>query len=232
MTARSSRVVRRRRPPAVVKTAAVLVLAAVTAVTGLAGCHGTPVSTGPGPTSSPPLTPGPTEPTATVTPGPSRTPTPTAPPTDPTIVFAADGIGGYLIGATLADLSARGLVNHLAESPSCPDTKGSDTTGAYAGKVSLTFRSDKLSAIHTASSAYVTPSGAKVGMTLSALQDLYGNRGMVITGQLGNKAYSVRVTATPLAVVFFLDPTNTTVVSMSGGVAQSLEDAVRTGEGC
>ena len=54
----------------------------------------------------------------------------------------------------------------------------------------------------------------------------------MITGQLGNKAYSVRVPATQLALVFFLDQTNTTVTSMSGGEAQPLEDAARTGEGC
>ena len=102
----------------------------------------------------------------------------------------------------------------------------------YAGKVSLTFRGGKLSAVHTTSAGYVTPSGAKVGMTLARLQDLYGDRGTVITGQLVNKAYSVRVPATPLALVFFLDQTNTTVASMSGGEAQPLENAARTGEGC
>jgi len=78
----------------------------------------------------------------------------------------------------------------------------------------------------------VTPSGAKVGMTATALQALYGDRGTVITGQLGNKGYSVRVPATPLALVFFFDQSNTTVASMSGGEAQPLENAVRTGEGC
>jgi hypothetical protein len=204
-----------------------------TAMTGatlfaLTACHGSPPPTGQSPTGSQPPTTG----TATPSPGPSRTPTATAPPTDPVIVFAADGIGGYLIGTSLSDLTARGLVKSTADSPSCADAKTADTTGAYAGKVSLTFRAGKLSAVHTTSTGYVTPSGAKVGMTLAALQGLYGDRGMVITGQLGNKAYSVRVPATPLALVFFLDQTNTTVASMSGGEAQPLENAARTGEGC
>jgi hypothetical protein len=198
------------------------------ALFALTACHGSPPATGSNPTGSQPPPTG----TATPSPGPSRTPTPTAPPTDPVIVFAADGIGGYLIGASLSDLTARGLVKATADSQSCADAKTADTTGAYSGKVSLTFRAGKLSAIHTASNGYVTPSGAKVGMTLAALQELYGDRGMVITGQLGNKAYSVRVPAAPLALVFFLDQTNTTVASMSGGEAQPLENAVRTGEGC
>jgi hypothetical protein len=173
-----------------------------------------------------------TTPPVSVTPTVSRTPTPTAPPTDPVIVFAADGIGGYTIGASLSDLTARGLITHTVDSASCADTKSADTTGAYAGKVSLTFRGGKLSAVRTTSPTYVTPAGAKVGLTLTALQSIYGDLGQVITGQLGNKAYSVRVAATQLALVFVLDQTNTTVASISGGEAQPLEDAVRTGAGC
>jgi hypothetical protein len=203
-------------------------LAVGAALLVLTACHGTPQPSGQSPTGSQPPSAG----TATPSVTPSRTPTPTAPPTDPVIVFAADGIGGYLIGASLAVLTARGLVSHPADSQSCADAKTADSTGAYAGKVSLTFRGDKLSAVHTTSTVYVTPSGAKVGMTLAALQALYGDRGTVITGQLGNKAYAVRVPATPLALLFFLDQSNTTVASMSGGQAQPLEDAVRTGEGC
>jgi hypothetical protein len=192
------------------------------AVLGLAGCTGPNQPTG---QATPP-------PTASVTPSTSRAPTPTAPPTDPARVFAADGIGGYTIGVSLTDLTARGLVTHTADSPTCFDTKSADATGAYAGKVSLTFRGGKLSAVHTTSTAYVTPSGAKVGLTLTALQNIYGDLGQVITGQLGNKAYSVRAPATQLALVFFLDQTNTTVASISGGEAQPLEDAARTGAGC
>ena len=205
-------------------------LAAVSIGLVLTACHrGIPPPSGSGPTGSEPTA---SADSASATPTLSRTPTPTAPPTDPVVVFAADGIGGYQIGSALSDLIARGLVAHVADSASCTDAKTADTTGVYAGKVSLTFRSGRLSAIHTTSNTYVTPSGAKVGMTLAALQGIYGTRGMVITGQLGNRAYSVRVPATPLALVFFLDQTSTTVASMSGGDAQPLEAAARTGEGC
>jgi hypothetical protein len=195
----------------------------------VAGCHGSPST--PTPSGTTDGAGGPTT-SATASPNPSRSPTPTAPPTDPVLVFAADGIGGYQIGTSLADLTALRLVAHVATSTSCADTKTADTGGPYAGNVSLTFRGDKLSAIHTTSSTYVTPSGAKVGMSLTNLLAIYGTRGTVITGQLGNKAFSVRVPATQLGLVFFLDQSNTTVASMSGGVAQPLEDAVRTGEGC
>jgi len=204
-----------------------LTAAIVGALFVLTACHVSPPPDSQSPTASKPVTS-----TANASPSPSRTPTPTAPPTDPVIVFAADGIGGDMIGASLADLTARGLVKAATDSPQCADTKTADTTGTYAGKVSLTFRAGKLSAVHTTTNVYVTPSGAKVGMTATALQALYGDRGMVITGQLGNKAYSVRVPATPLALVFFFDQSNTTVASMSGGEAQPLENAVRTGEGC
>jgi hypothetical protein len=205
-------------------------LAVASVAMSLSACHGSPSPTGQAPTATGSPPPGATTPA--VSPSPSRTPTPTAPPTDPVVVFAADGIGGYRIGSQLSDLIATRLITTATDSASCVDAKTSDTTGAYAGKVSLTFRAGKLSAIHTTSTAYVTPSGAKVGITLAALQGIYGDRGTVITGRLGNKAYSVRVPATQLALVFFLDQTNTTVASMSGGEAQPLEDAVRTGEGC
>jgi hypothetical protein len=165
-------------------------------------------------------------------PTPSTSPTPTTPPTDPAIVFAADGIGGYTIGTALTDLQSRAVVTNISESPFCADAKGADATGVYAGKVTLTFRSGRLTAVHTLSTVYVTPSGGKVGMLLTDLQSIYASRGTLITGTLGNKAFSVRVPASGLGIVFYLDPANTKVAAMSGGDAQALEDAARNGEGC
>jgi hypothetical protein len=69
-------------------------------------------------------------------------------------------------------------------------------------------------------------------MTLAEVQGIYGARGTLITGTLGNKAFIVRVPASALAIVFYLDPSNTRVASMSGGEAQPLEAAARSGEGC
>jgi hypothetical protein len=159
-------------------------------------------------------------------------PSPTPPATDPAIIFAADGIGPYPIGRQLADLTSRGLLTGVTDSPVCVDTKNAGGSGRYAGLVTMTFIGGKLVALHTNSTAVVTPSGAKVGMALTELQSIYGGRGNLITGSAGNKALSVRVPSSPLAIVFFLDATNTSVASMSGGEAERLETAAKTGEGC
>lgn len=171
-------------------------------------------------------------PSASATVSPTASPSLTAPPTDPAIVFAADGIGAYVIGTMLSDLQSRALVTAIAESQLCADTKGANATGRYAGQLSFTFKSNRLVAVHTTSTTLVTPSGAKVGMALPELQGVYGARGTLITGTSGNKAFVVRVPATALAIVFFLDSTNTRVASMSGGEAERLETAARVGEGC
>jgi hypothetical protein len=163
--------------------------------------------------------------TATTTPGPTASPTPT---TDPAIVFAADGIGPYIIGRMLSDLPVTGVF----ESELCTDSKGAEGTGRYAGQLSFSFIGNRLVAVHTTSTTLVTPSGARVGMTIDQIEGIYGSRGTLITGTLGNKAFIVRVPASGLAIVFFLDPSNTRVASMSGGEAQRLEDAARAGEGC
>ncbi len=207
-------------------TRAVIALLALTALTVLAGCNRNGATPPPAGISTTPAT------TATASPTPTGTPSPTPPPTDPAIVFAADGIGPYVIGTSLTDLQDHGSLANIEESPFCTDAKGADATGLYAGKITLTFRSGRLTAIHTLSTAYVTPSGARIGMSLTALQGIYGSRGTLINGSLSNKGYSVRVAATGLAIVFLLDSTNTKVAAMSGGEAQALEDAVRHGEGC
>jgi hypothetical protein len=163
---------------------------------------------------------------------PSSSPSPTAPATDPAIIFAADGIGPYVIGIGLSELSARSLVTKIEASPHCENASSADATGRYSGKLTLSFLEGRLTAVHTDSTDWITPSGAMVGMTLTQIQEIYGSRGVLLTGTLGNKAYSVRVPATGLAVIFYLDSSNTKVNAMSGGEAQALEDAVKNGEGC
>lgn len=201
------------------------VLVAALGLTGAAACTaGGGTGTG--------TTPSPGGPSATATASPSLSPSPTPPPTDPAIVFAADGIGKYLIGTPLASLQGSTLISDLVESPHCSDAFGAKATGTYAGKVSLTFRGGKLIAIHTDSTSLVTPSGAKVGMAVAEVQSIYAARATLITGTLGNKALSVRVPASTLAIVFYLDATNTKVAAMGAGEAQPLEDAARNGEGC
>jgi hypothetical protein len=199
----------------------------------LGGCSHTPPSPTPtvapaGPsstTSASPTTSGSPDASSATT-----SPTPTAPATDPAIVFAADGIGPYVIGVALADLQAHGQVTNLSSSPFCTNYTGGEATGRYAGTITLTFHLGHLTQIHTLSNQYVTPSGAKLGMTLSDLQGIYGARGTLITGAL-SKGFSVRVESTGLAIVFLIDSSGN-ANAMSGGEATPLEDAVVHGEGC
>jgi hypothetical protein len=198
------------------------------AVGGCKGRSADPPASGSS-TSSPPAS---ATSSASPSPGgasPSASPSPTP---DAAIVFAADGIGPYVIGTGLSELQSRSLVTGVYESLTCADSKGAETTGRYAGQVTLLFKAERLTAVNTQSAAVVTPSGARVGMTLAQLQALYGSRGTLITGMLGNKAYVVRVLGSGLAIVFYLDSTNTRVASMSGGEATPLEEAARVGEGC
>jgi hypothetical protein len=207
----------------------VIAALAVTVVAIAAGCT---KDSGATPTSAPPA---PTTPAATPSGGGSPSPSPSAPPSptaDPATVFAADGIGPYVIGTSLADLQGRALVTGISESPLCDDAKGAEATGRFAGQITLSFRADRLTAVTTNSTTLVTPSGARVGMTLAQLQAVYGGRGTLITGTLGNKAFVVRVIGSGLGIVFYLDATNTRVAAMSGGEAAPLEDAARVGEGC
>ena len=157
---------------------------------------------------------------------------PTPPPTDPGTVFAADGVGPYLIGAQLIEMQGRALVTGAADSQTCAGTTTAAATGRYAGVISLSFVGGQLVSVRTASSTLVTPSGAKVGMTFADAQTLYGGRGTLITAPSGTKAMVLRVTGAVLALVLYLDPTNATVASIGGGQADRLESSARTGDGC
>ena len=196
----------------------------------VAGCKSDPPASSPTPgvTGGGTATPSATPSGVAMTPGPV-TPTPS---TDRAIVFAADGIGPYVVGTGLSELQSRAAVTGVFESELCDDAKGAEATGRYAGQLTFSFKANRLVGVHTTSTALVTPSGARVGMTVAQLQAIYSSRGTLITGTLGNKAYIVRVVGSGLAIVFYLDPTNTRVASMSGGEAQPLEDAARVGEGC
>jgi hypothetical protein len=206
-----------------------LLLAAVLLVATACDADGPTPTPTPSVTASPSASPAGT-PTATAGPsGPTSSPSPTV---DRATVFAADGIGPYVIGTSLANLRDRSLVAGVSDSMLCDNAKGARATGRYASQLTLTFVDDRLVSVHTTASALVTPSGARVGQTIPDLETRYGGRGTLITGALGNKAFVVRVPASGLGIVFYLDPTNTRVHSMSGGEARALEDAARHGEGC
>lgn len=177
------------------------------------------------PTPSPVATP-------SASPIPVATPSPTEPATNPATVLAADGIGPYVVGARLAALESQGLVTNVEPSFHCDDEwQGAQATGRYAGQLSLSFYLGRLIDVHTDSPELVTPSGANVGMPLTELQGIYGDRGTLITGVSANQAFSVHV-PDGLGIVFFLDSTNTKVWSMSAGEVKWLDSAAVVGEGC
>jgi hypothetical protein len=179
--------------------------------------------------------PGPTTaPSASPTPSPVAAPsTEPEPAIDPATVLAADGIGPYVVGARLSKLESLALVTNLEPSFNCDDQwQSTRATGRYADQLIVTFHLDRLIDVHTNSSELVTPSGARVGMPLAELQRIYDERGTLITGASGNQAFSVRVPDTALGVVFYLDDTNTTILSISAGKVERLEIAAVVGEGC
>jgi hypothetical protein len=152
-------------------------------------------------------------------------------------VLAANGIGPYVVGASLADLQSRGLLTNVEPSFHCDASwQGGHATGRYAAQLTwVTFHLGRLVDVHTSSIELVTPSGARVGMSLTELQGIYGDRGTIVTrgdGWMAYQALSVRVPNTELGIVFYLDETNSKVRSMGAGEVQALEDLARNGEGC
>ena len=147
-------------------------------------------------------------------------------------MFAADGIGPYVVGARLADLEAQGLVSNVEPSFHCDDEwEHAQATGRYAGHLHLSFYLGRLTDVQTASDEFVTPSGARVGMSLAELRDIYGKRGILIDDNSAFQAFSVHV-PDDLGIVFFLDEANTTVRSMSAGEVERLDIAAVVGEAC
>ena len=221
-------------------------LALIALATALAACSQAAGSIGDVPTASPTAVPSLVQSTPTPSPSPSEevaeatpsptpvaTPLPTEPAVDPATVLAADGMGPYFVGAEMSELESRELITNIGSSFHCDDSwQHAGATGRYGDAVALTFHEGRVTDISTNSTEFVTPSGARVGMPLTELQTIYGSRGRIVNGTMGNKAFSVRVPDTALGIVFFLDDTNTTSVWMSAGEVERLEEFVVNGEGC
>ncbi|MEU4380991.1 hypothetical protein [Micromonospora echinofusca] len=107
-------------------------------------------------------------------------------------IISVRGAGPFRIGADLARLSAAGLIDSIA--PGCAGTVHTGVTGAWAGKILLTFRDGRLVEVGTATAPPRTPAGAGVGMSFAALEEVYGPRGSMIRNDAGDaSAYLVRV---------------------------------------
>jgi hypothetical protein len=163
-------------------------------------------------------------------------PSPSAAARDTSMVLAADGVGPYRVGASLADLRSRRLVKNIGESQNCglPWQIG-EAANRYEGRLSLAFESGRLTDVATSSKSLATPSGARVGMTLDDLRRIYGDRGNVIRGYQ-SQAFSVRVAGTTLGILFYFESLDSNprpnVLAIAAGEVERLERAAVVGEGC
>jgi hypothetical protein len=160
----------------------------------------------------------------TTTTTPFVTPTPTIQP------LTGKGVGPYAVDATLEDLTAAKALANLKTSDGCPDFATADATAPYSGKVTVVFFKSKLSYLTVSSPAVSTVDGAKVGMTLAEVKDLYGKRGTQLDDGQGGHALGVREGG-GTGMVFRTDKSGT-VNAIEAGTYDTLEFRFVEGEGC
>jgi len=136
--------------------------------------------------------------------------------------FTVDGTGVYQLGAKLADLQAAG---QLADVKTGGATCGQNTTAKGTGQwsdVRVSARPDgKIYLVVNRSTNIPTPSGAWLGMTLAALQSIYGPIGEELA-QGTAKAYLVTTTS-GRGMLFDLDPNTKKVIAMIASDANYLK---------
>ncbi|MER7336092.1 MULTISPECIES: hypothetical protein [unclassified Micromonospora] len=144
-------------------------------------------------------------------------------------VISVRGAGPFRIGASLARLSAAGLVDWVA--PGCAGVVRAGVTGAWAGKILLAFRNGRLVEVGTATAPPRTPAGAGVGMSFAELEETYGRRGSLIRNDAGDaSAYLVRVGSR--VELFTGHPIRPGVGYLQVGPAAFVERAFREGSPC
>jgi hypothetical protein len=138
--------------------------------------------------------------------------------------FSVDGTGVYQIGAKLADLQTAGqLADVKTGAETCAQNTTAKGTGAWA-EVRVSARPDgKIYLVVNRSSTIPTPSGAWLGMTLAALQSIYGSIGEELA-QGNAKAYLVTTTS-GRGILFDLDPGTKKVTAMIAGDAAYLKSS-------
>jgi hypothetical protein len=153
---------------------------------------------------------------------PAGEPSPSVSPS-PAIEFTVDGGGPYVIGAKLADLQGQNLLIDVATgAETCPQNTTAKGTGTWAG-VQVAFRPDgKLYMAVNRSKTIPTPSGAWIGMTLAAIQSIYGTIGQQLDGG-GGVAYLV-TTDSGRGLLFDFDQ-NKKVMTMIAGDAKYLKSS-------
>lgn len=178
-------------PPAV--RVASLLLAAVSVV-GVSGCAGGAAQWRT-PAAAAEPSPSPT-PTPIVTPSPSAVPTSTETVPASQLVLSVDGIGPFKIGvSTVASLTSAGLLTavDLYYPEVCTGIKTGLGTGGWTGMFTLYFKGEVLVAVLTGADQVRSVSGARVGMTASKIQQIYGTRVVASEGYGGTHVYTVTV---------------------------------------
>ncbi|WP_229398371.1 hypothetical protein [Micromonospora okii] len=144
-------------------------------------------------------------------------------------LMSVRGAGPFRIGARFARLSAAGLIDWTA--PECDGGVVAGVTGAWAGKLILTFRAGRLVGIGTATAPPRSPAGASVGMSFARLEEIYGPRGELVGNDAGTaSAYLVRVGSR--VELFTGHPIRPGVGYFQIGLASVVERAFREGRPC
>lgn len=190
----------------------------VAALLGAVGCDSTepvtPVATSSAqPTGAPP---------SVEASAPSDEPSPSAAPA--ANHFTVDGTGPYQLGAKLADLQAAGQVVEVNTGGEvCSANTRARGTGEWTD-VRMSFRPDgKIYIVVNRSTSIPTPSGAWLGMSLAALQSIYGTIGEELT--VGSATAYLVTTDSGRAILFDLDMTSKKVISMIAGDAGYLKSS-------
>lgn len=191
-------------------------LVAVILSLAVAGCSSDP-DPAPTPTTGSSVAP---DPTTTASPDVSAS----ASASSAAIVFTVDGAGPYQLGATLTALQAAGALESVATNGElCPTNKSAHGTGVWKD-TQLSFRADgALYLVVNRSTKIPTPSGAWLGMTLAALQSIYGPIGKELNAGGGAVAYLV-TTDTGRGILFDLDDKKK-VMTMIAGEADYLKSS-------
>ncbi|MGK5443699.1 hypothetical protein ACSNN7_18025 [Micromonospora sp. URMC 105] len=147
----------------------------------------------------------------------------------PVELLSVRGAGPFRIGASLARLSAAGLIDWTADG--CPGVVHTGVTGEWAGKIILAFRHGRLVAIGTATAPPRSPAGASVGMFFAELEEIYGPRGELIRNDAGDDtAYLVRFGSR--VELFTGHPIRAGVGWFEVGRADFVERGFRQGRSC
>ncbi|HEX6969350.1 MAG TPA: hypothetical protein VF174_11160 [Micromonosporaceae bacterium] len=137
------------------------------------------------------------------------------------------GMGPYLIGASLTDLEADGLIASAAPADDCPERILAKGMEEY-DTPTLAFRDGKLIYLMVDTPLARTAEGARVTMSLNAIRKRHPD-GERLTGGPAGPAWFV--TEEGKGLLFQLDSAGR-VTSIEAGTVEMLRTRYKTGKGC